>query len=1176
MTKISIYQIDEYVTADDKWIGTDVNTYNKTKNFTPRKLSNYFNSGQVINTGVDLLYKYFTITPPETRPTGTLSFETEIGPTVNFSAISTFLLSNTTLKGNYIVEFFDFLVGTNVLLYKAKNINLFGSYKINSVEEYLEDPNFFVVNVEFIEGNGFIEEDEDYMISLIDISSGSQDLQEVTDIGSSTTNSITANSFIKIGGTGTNILLDDGNTVALSSIGGNTNLSTSQTSTNFTINSDTGDDAIVPLGDGDLAGATLNNYTTAEKNKLAAITGTNTGDQDLQSVTTLGATTTKGITITVGDGGGDGIHSFSSQGYGVYGSSSETFGVYGSSPSSAGVYGIGATGVYGESTNGNGVEGVSVDGNAIYGSSANVIGVYARSDYGTGLYGYTEDGVAIFVQSNAIGLEVNGNGTIAIQANLGNSNKGIVINSGTSSTGNFIELNKNGVEKLTINQQGELSIVKIPGGTNAQILAADGSVITAGTNITISGGTISSSGGGGSSPLTTKGDLYTFSTVDARLPIGTDGQILTANSGVPEGLSWQDNYADWTSTVKHIVKNNGLSGTITKGTAVYVTSSNGTNMLVGRASNVSEQTSSKTMGLMQSDITTTGGTQTGFVITEGLLGGLNTAGATAGDPVWLGVDGALIYGLINKPYAPNHLVFIGIVTKVSAGNGEIFVKVQNGFELKELHDVQAQSPTLKDTLYYDNTVSPAQWKTSSISSILGYTPANDSNVVHIAGTEIITGAKTFSSQTILGDGVVGATQYGLTPQATVGSTSGGVFDIRNTNTNIVAGNTVGTLQFSAKDDDSVAYLTAQIKAITQNGIGTGSSGKTDLIFYTSNGSSSIERVKMNDLGLVINSEVTSTIASFDSNKSIKSLTTADGYPSLVELKWLAGTTSSIQTQLNYDASATQRGAVTTGTQTFAGVKTFSSNPKIPLNFGNSGVGGIVIDNGAGQIEVGSNYYFPNQTELSYVKGVTSAIQTQLNGKQPINANLTSISSLSTTAGASFVKVDNGAYFLDSVSGSPQSAYTMLANNTASSAVPTEQTFKNIAEQAYTGSIAWGGTSPVAPSGTTNHSYQWSQIGKSVNLRVNLDYATAGSNLTNVTFGLPSDCPPPKLPSGVSAVGDVICYGSGMLTTTRASVGTPTATGTSLRIKGTGTYEINVIRTTATSHKYAYVTIQYFV
>ena len=41
------------------------------------------------------------------------------------------------------------------------------------------------------------------------------------------------------------------------------------------------------------------------------------------------------------------------------------------------------------------------------------------------------------------------------------------------------------------------SLIK-SGGTSAQILAADGSVITAGTNITISGGTISASGGGGS------------------------------------------------------------------------------------------------------------------------------------------------------------------------------------------------------------------------------------------------------------------------------------------------------------------------------------------------------------------------------------------------------------------------------------------------------------------------------------------------------------------------------------------------------------------------------------------------------------------------------------------------------------------------------------------------------
>ena len=105
--------------------------------------------------------------------------------------------------------------------------------------------------------------------------------------------------------------------------GGITNLSTTQTATDFTINSDTGDDALVPLGNGTLAGATLNDYTTAEKTKLSGIetgaevnvnadwnavsgdaqilnkptiSGTNTGDQNLQSVTNLGASTTTPIT----------------------------------------------------------------------------------------------------------------------------------------------------------------------------------------------------------------------------------------------------------------------------------------------------------------------------------------------------------------------------------------------------------------------------------------------------------------------------------------------------------------------------------------------------------------------------------------------------------------------------------------------------------------------------------------------------------------------------------------------------------------------------------------------------------------------------------------------------------------------------------------------------------------
>jgi hypothetical protein len=215
-------------------------------------------------------------------------------------------------------------------------------------------------------------------------------------------------------------------------------------------------------------------------------------------------------------------------------------------------------------------------------------------------------------------------------------------------------------------------------------------------------------------------DTDKFLVSDAGVVKYRTGSEMLSDLGVAPGVA---------SNIQHQVK---AGVAINKGQAVYVTGADGTNMIVGLASNSAELTSSKTMGLMASTVATNG---FGNVIAEGLLAGLDTSTANAGDPVWLGTNGNLIYGLANKPSAPNHLVFIGIVTRANANNGEIFVKIQNGFELNEIHDVDTKTaaPVGNDILAFEGA--PVNlWKNKTIASVLGYTPVSQSRTLTINGT----------------------------------------------------------------------------------------------------------------------------------------------------------------------------------------------------------------------------------------------------------------------------------------------------------------------------------------------------------------------------------------------------------------------------------------------------------
>ena len=218
-------------------------------------------------------------------------------------------------------------------------------------------------------------------------------------------------------------------------------------------------------------------------------------------------------------------------------------------------------------------------------------------------------------------------------------------------------------------------------------------------NTAVTPGSYGSSSGVSSFTVDAQGRLTQASevSINGLLPTGgSEGQILAKNSATNYDTGWIDNYAkELVQTIK-----NSTHTTLTKGQVVYISGADGTNPTISLAVASGEATSSKTLGFLKQDLNHG---DIGYVVTEGFLDGINTnAATTEGDPVWLSptIPGGVVYGLANKPYAPNHMVFLGFVVRKNINNGRIYVKVQNGFELKELHDVLAQSPSDGDIIRY--------------------------------------------------------------------------------------------------------------------------------------------------------------------------------------------------------------------------------------------------------------------------------------------------------------------------------------------------------------------------------------------------------------------------------------------------------------------------------------------
>ena len=155
----------------------------------------------------------------------------------------------------------------------------------------------------------------------------------------------------------------------------------------------------------------------------------------------------------------------------------------------------------------------------------------------------------------------------------------------------------------------------------------------------------------------------------------------------------------------------------------------GQRLAVVLAQGNNENNSTEVLGLVTETINAN---QEGFVTAFGEVKNINTTGSLQGE-TW--VDGDILYvstsvagQLTNiRPVAPNHAVTVGYVTYAHANNGKIYMAIDTGYELGELHNVYAPSPTANQSIYWNTTNS--RYELNTIGGILGYTPANAATTI---------------------------------------------------------------------------------------------------------------------------------------------------------------------------------------------------------------------------------------------------------------------------------------------------------------------------------------------------------------------------------------------------------------------------------------------------------------